>query len=102
MTANRILFAVVALLAMTAARAHHSFAAEFLEDQTGTIEGTITEVWFKNPHVRYYVEVETEDGGTETWDIRSGSRRGWCRCSSRLIRRPATYCTARSPKPGKG
>jgi len=82
---KRILPAAVALLAILAtgsAVAHHSFAAEFLGDQTATIEGTVTEVWFRNPHVRYYVEVKTGDGGTETWDIRTSSptllvRAGW-------------------------
>ena len=82
MTVKRIIVAAAACLATVPALAHHSFAAEFLEDQTGTIEGTITEVWFKNPHVRYYVEITTESGEKETWDIRSGSptllvRRGW-------------------------
>jgi hypothetical protein len=67
-----------------AAEAHHSFAAEFLGDQTLTIEGKVSEVWFKNPHVRYYIEIETEDGETETWDVRTSSptilvRRGWNR-----------------------
>ena len=81
MSLNRILIVAVALLVAAAARAHHSFAAEFLDDQTGTIEGVVTEVWFKNPHVRYYVEIETVDGN-ETWDIRGQSptslvRDGW-------------------------
>ena len=81
MWVNRILIVAVAFAAAVAARAHHSFAAEFLDDQTGTIEGVVTEVWFKNPHVRYYVEIETEDGNV-TWDIRGQSptslvRDGW-------------------------
>ena len=81
MWVNRILIVAVAFAAAVAARAHHSFAAEFLDDQTGTIEGVVTEVWFKNPHVRYYVEIETEDGKV-TWDIRGQSptslvRDGW-------------------------
>lgn len=64
--------------------AHHSFAAEFLGDQTQTIEGTVTEVWFKNPHVRYYIQVENEAGEIESWDVRTSSptllvRRGWNR-----------------------
>lgn len=67
-----------------ATQAHHSFAAEFLEDQIGTIEGTVTEVWFKNPHVRYYMEVKTEADEIESWDIRADSptllvRMGWTR-----------------------
>ena len=67
-----------------AAQAHHSFAAEFLADETATFHGVVTEVWFKNPHVRYYIEITTEDGRKETWDIRSSSptllvRKGWTR-----------------------
>lgn len=76
--------AAIASLLSTAASAHHSFAAEFLGDQTLTIEGTVSEVWFKNPHVRYYVVVDTEDGETQTWDVRTSNpsllaRRGWTR-----------------------
>ena len=72
----------VALLASSTSTAHHSFAAEFLEDQTRTIDGVVTEVWFKNPHVRYYVEITNEEGDKETWDTRTTSptilvRRGW-------------------------
>lgn len=64
------------------ASAHHSFAAEFLADQTLTIDGTVREVWFRNPHVRYYIEVTDENGETVAWDVRTSSptllvRRGW-------------------------
>ena len=82
MTARQVIFIAAVCFAAAAAQAHHSFAAEFLGDQTRTLEGTITEVWFKNPHVRYYVEITNEDGETETWDVRTSSpttlvRRGW-------------------------
>jgi hypothetical protein len=82
--ARRLACAAVACLASAVASAHHSFAAEFLGDQTLTIEGTVSEVWFKNPHVRYYIEIQTGDGKTETWDVRTSSptilvRRGWNR-----------------------
>lgn len=78
----RLMVVVIALSAAAAAYAHHSFAAEFLEDQTRTIEGTVTEVWFKNPHVRYYIDITNDDGEPESWDVRGSSptilvRRGW-------------------------
>jgi hypothetical protein len=62
--------------------AHHSFAAEFLGDQTATLEGTVTEVWFRNPHVRYYIDVQDDNGEIVSWDVRTSSptilvRRGW-------------------------
>jgi hypothetical protein len=82
MPANRLLLVAAACLMAAAARAHHSFAAEFMADQTGTIEGVVTEVWFRNPHVRYYVEITLGDSSTESWDVRTSSptqlsRRGW-------------------------
>ena len=82
MWVKRILIVAAAILATAAANAHHSFAVEFLEDQTGTIEGVVTEVWFRNPHIRYYIDIDTEDGEKESWDVRGLSptnliRRGW-------------------------
>jgi hypothetical protein len=78
----RSILILYACLSATGTNAHHSFAAEFLDDQTKTIEGVVTEVWFRNPHVRYYIEVEDENGETVSWDVRTSSptilvRRGW-------------------------
>jgi len=53
-----------------ASHAHHSYAAEFDRDKSMTIEGVVTEVWFRSPHVRYYVSVVDEDGNEVTWDTR--------------------------------
>ena len=80
--ARPLLAALLALTTQSTAVAHHSFAAEFTAERTMTITGTVTEVWFRNPHVRYYVDVEAEEGGIERWDTRGSSpslltRRGW-------------------------
>ena len=66
----------------TASRAHHSYVAEFDADSPATIEGIVKEVWFKNPHVRYYITVTNEDGEEVVWDTRGLSpvklvRQGW-------------------------
>lgn len=50
--------------------AHHSYAAEFDANHPTTIEGVVTEVWFKNPHIRYYITVTGEDGNNVIWDAR--------------------------------
>lgn len=81
------LTAITSLVAMSLAgarlvHAHHSFAAEFEADKIATIHGVVTEVWFRNPHVRYYIEVTNEKGDKEMWDTRTSSptilvRRGW-------------------------
>ena len=66
------------------ASAHHAFAADYEAGNEGELEGTITEVIYKNPHARYYLEVETEGGGTELWDLQTMNlmmlgRVGWKR-----------------------
>jgi hypothetical protein len=71
------------------ALAHHSFSAEFLAEEIGTIEGTVTQVWFKNPHVRYYIDVASAHGEIVKWDTRGSSpsllvRRGWNKNSIKI------------------
>lgn len=68
--------AALALLAVSVsapASAHHSFAAEFDPSTTGELEGTISRVWYSNPHVRYRLDVEDEDGGVTQWDLQLSS-----------------------------
>ncbi len=62
--------------------AHHSFPAEFDKTLSGEVSGRIVEVWYKNPHARYRLEVKAEDGSVEEWDIQTTSlislrRAGW-------------------------
>ncbi len=83
------------LLALTAATilvlavpqqtaAHHSVFAVYDINGSVTIDGVITEVWFKSPHIRIYVEVIDEDGNKVIWDTHGHNpsalrRRGWVR-----------------------
>lgn len=72
----------IGLLLTGAAHSHHSFTAEFVADKTAKLKGTITQVWFRNPHVRYLMVVENDDGEEETWDARGSpvvwlARKGW-------------------------
>jgi hypothetical protein len=71
------------------ALAHHSFAAEFDYEATGTIEGDVIEVFFVNPHVRYFVAVVDADGNEVIWDTQTSSvsaltRYGWTKDTIRL------------------
>lgn len=64
------------------ALAHHSFPAEFDRSRQGELTGKIVEVWFKNPHARYRMEVTADDGTVTVWDIQTTSvtslrRVGW-------------------------
>ena len=51
------------------ARAHHSFAAEFVTGSGGEVKGVVTRVWFTNPHVRYRLEARGEDGTVAEWEL---------------------------------
>ena len=55
------------------ASAHHSFSAEFDPESSGELSGTITRVWFTNPHVRYRLDVTAEDGSTQEWELQMSS-----------------------------
>lgn len=62
-----------ASFAGTLAHGHHAYAANYDPDLTGTIEGVVIEVFWANPHVRYFLEVVNENGETELWDVESAN-----------------------------
>jgi len=82
-THNKKLKILLSLMLLnSSAQGHHSFAVEFTAEKKIAIVGTVTEIWFRNPHVRYYVETENSSGETENWDVRTSSpsllvRKGW-------------------------
>jgi hypothetical protein len=80
---------LASMLIATTSSAHHSYVAEFDADSPATIEGVVREVWFKNPHIRYYVTVISEDGEEVVYDTRGLSpvklvRQGWTRKTIRV------------------
>lgn len=75
---------MLALAAGPAAQGHHALAANYEEGKEGSISGVVREVVFRNPHVRYYVEVDGGNGDTELWDVETQNlvmlgRLGWRR-----------------------
>lgn len=73
-----------ALLAAASAAAHHSYAA-FDQQKNVTVEGTVKEVKWTNPHIWIQVLVKDAASGAEVeWSIEGGSpniltRQGWTR-----------------------
>ncbi len=70
------------LLLAPSAFAHHSFPAEFLEDQETTLTGVVSKVWWKNPHARFSIDVTDEAGITATWELQTHAlstlrQQGW-------------------------
>ena len=65
-------------------KAHHSVFAEYDINGSITIEGVVTEVWFKNPHVKFFVEVISKNGQKVIWNTHGHNpsmlrRSGWVR-----------------------
>jgi len=83
-TLAAIVVLILSLAISNVSFAHHSYVAEFDANNPGSIEGVVKEVWFKNPHIRYYITVTNDDGSETVWDVRGLSpvklvRQGWTR-----------------------
>jgi uncharacterized protein DUF6152 len=61
-----------ALLVGGRAYAHHSFAATYFVDQEVTVEGTLTQFMYRNPHSFIKVEAKDDKGEAVTWSIEWG------------------------------
>ena len=61
-----------ALAAGAAAEAHHSFAATYFVDKEVTVEGTLTQFLFRNPHSFVKVEAPDDKGQMVTWAVEWG------------------------------
>jgi len=78
---NRASTAVAVLLTAGSALAHHSFAM-FDQSQTVTLQGTVSDFRWTNPHVFIELTVKNESGAEEEWSIEMTSpehlsRAGW-------------------------
>jgi Family of unknown function (DUF6152) len=72
---RRILFVLLIAVAVpwsNRAYAHHSFAATYFVDQEITVEGTLTQFLYRNPHSFVKVEATDKDGQMQTWSVEWG------------------------------
>lgn len=61
------------LLAASPTLAHHSFMAEYDESRLITLSGTVTKVYWKNPHVTFDLDVKDGSGKATSWELELGS-----------------------------
>ncbi len=55
------------------ASAHHSIAVFFDRSIDVEVEGTVTDIFWRNPHVGLTLEVVNEQGETEVWELEGGT-----------------------------
>lgn len=60
---------VMVLLTSVPSSAHHSFAATYFVDKSVTLEGTVAQFLFRNPHSFVHVEVKDASGTTVRWAV---------------------------------
>lgn len=70
---RNLVISVFLLLLPAAGPAHHSIAANFDENVLTELEGEITRVFWRNPHVGFTIRVTQDDGREESWDVESTS-----------------------------
>ena len=69
---GRIHAACLALIVSTDALAHHAFAG-YDTDNLRSIEGEVTAVFWRNPHIVVTIERVLENGERETWEAEGGA-----------------------------
>jgi hypothetical protein len=82
--AHALMAIAAALLLRVPVAAHHSFAAQFDGDKPVVLEGVVTKVDWRNPHIWVYFDVREPDGTVTKWECEGGApnaltRQGWSR-----------------------
>ncbi len=74
MCAGAMVFAgALGVAASGPAQAHHSFPATYLVDQSITIQGTVVQFLFRNPHSFVHVMAPDKSGKIVTWAVEWGA-----------------------------
>ena len=74
MTRNTIIFVSLVLVLFLSAPllAHHAFSAEYDNTKPVKVQGVVSKVEWKNPHIWFYVDVKDAAGKVTTWGFSGG------------------------------
>jgi hypothetical protein len=67
-----MLLAVAAALTTTATSAHHSFGATYEVSKSITLDGTLVQFVYRNPHSFVHVEAPDASGTSQRWAVEWG------------------------------
>jgi hypothetical protein len=70
---NVVLLAMLFMASAVSATAHHGTAASYDQDAWISVEGVVTEFYWRNPHSALFLEVTDEDGVTSEYAIELAS-----------------------------
>jgi hypothetical protein len=57
------------LFLASSASAHHATALEYDASKAATLKGTITRMDWANPHIHVFMQIKSERGVAEEWDV---------------------------------
>jgi len=60
------------LVLSTPLLAHHAFSAEYDQAKPVKVQGVVSKVEWKNPHIWFYVDVKDSAGKVTTWGFSGG------------------------------
>jgi len=64
---------LMAAMASPVTQAHHSFPATYIVDQQVTIQGTVVQFLFRNPHSFIHVMAPDKNGAMQRWAVEWGA-----------------------------